>query len=230
MEYDWYNPSLKNQLTNSLHFSFGYPKWALLEGQYNLLTNYTYFRNLEPTLRKISYLNTISKKEEELIVAPEQYDGMIQYFKLRITQELDFWKFTLVNTAQYQNVSQSIESNDFNPLNVPEWNLRISFLFSSQIFNKALFLQTGITAQYFTEFYADRYSAPIGEFISQNHTKIGEFPRLDFFINAKIQQTRLFIKYEHFNSDSTGYNYYSAPFTPYRDSAIRFGLVWNFFQ
>ena len=230
LEYDWYNPSLKNQLTNSLHFSFGYPKWGLLEVQYNLLTNYTYFRNLEPTLRKISYINTISNKEEELIVAPEQYDGMIQYFKLRITQELDFWKFTLVNTAQYQNVSQSRESNDFNPLNVPEWNLRTSFLFSSQIFNKALFLQTGITAQYFTEFYADRYSAPIGEFISQNHTKIGEFPRLDFFINAKIQQTRLFLKYEHFNSDSSGYNYYSAPFTPYRDSAIRFGLVWNFFQ
>ena len=77
---------------------------------------------------------------------------------------------------------------------------------------------------------ADRYSAPIGEFVVQNHTLIGEFPRIDFFVNAKVQQTRIFFKYEHINSDRTGYNFYSAPFTPYRDSIIRFGIVWNFFQ
>jgi hypothetical protein len=229
LEYDWYNPSLKNQLTNSLNFSFVHPKWGTLEGQYELLNNYTYFRNLKPVLRKISYYSAISKKEEELLVAPEQYEGTIGYLKLRFSQQLDFWKFTWANTAQYQQVSHDGDI-DFKPLNVPEWNLRSSFLFSSQLFNKALYLQTGVTAHYFTDFYADRYSPHLGEFVSQNHTKIGKFPRLDFFINAKIQQTRLFLKYEHFNSDMTGYNFYSAPFTPYRDSSIRFGLVWNFFQ
>ena len=225
LEYDWYNPSLKNQLTNSLNFSFVHPKWGTLEGQYELLNNYTYFRNLKPVLRNYA----ISKKEEELLVAPEQYEGTIGYLKLRFSQQLDFWKFTWANTAQYQQVSHDGDI-DFKPLNVPEWNLRSSFLFSSQLFNKALYLQTGVTAHYFTDFYADRYSPHLGEFVSQNHTKIGKFPRLDFFINAKIQQTRLFLKYEHFNSDMTGYNFYSAPFTPYRDSSIRFGLVWNFFQ
>ena len=229
LEYDWYNPSLKNQLTNSLNFSFVHPKWGTLEGQYELLNNYTYFRNLKPVLRKISYYYAISKKEEELLVAPEQYEGTIGYLKLRFSQQLDFWKFTWANTAQYQQVSHDGDI-DFKPLNVPEWNLRSSFLFSSQLFNKALYLQTGVTAHYFTDFYADRYSPHLGEFVSQNHTKIGKFPRLDFFINAKIQQTRLFLKYEHFNSEMTGYNFYSAPFTPYRDSSIRFGLVWNFFQ
>jgi hypothetical protein len=230
VEYDWYNPSLKNQLTNSLNFSFGHPKWGKLEGQYELLNNYTYFKNLEPVLRKVSYILAINKKEEELIVSPQQYQETIQYLKLRYSQQLDFWRFTLVNTAQYQKVSHEGDRSNFLPLNVPEWNLRSSFLFSSELFNKALYLQTGITAQYFTEFFADRYSAHLGEFVSQNHTKIGKFPRLDFFINAKIQQTRLFLKYEHFNSDMTGYNFYSAPFTPYRDSSIRFGLVWNFFS
>ncbi len=231
IEYDWYNPSQKNQLTNSLNFSFGHPKWGKLEGQYELLNNYTYFKNLLPGSGQDSKsARDDIKKEEQLVVSPEQYEGTIQYLKLRFSQQLDFWKFTLANKAQYQQVSHGSEENVFQPLNVPEWNLRTSFLFSSQLFNKALYLQTGITAQYFTEFYADRYSAHLGEFVSQNHTKIGKFPRLDFFINAKIQQTRLFLKYEHFNSDMTGYNFYSAPFTPYRDSSIRFGLVWNFFQ
>lgn len=230
LEYDWYHPSLNNQQINSLHFTVGHPQWVTFEGQYEMLNNYTYFRNLMPVYRKVSYYFSTQKKEEELVVAPEQYEGTIQYLKLRISQQLDFWKFTLANTAQYQQVTHSGEETDFKPLNVPEWNLRTSFLFSSQLFNKALYIQTGITAQYFTKFYADRYSAHLGEFASQNHTKIGDFPRLDFFINAKIQQTRLYLKYEHFNSGSTGYNFYSAPFTPYRDSAIRFGLVWNFFK
>ena len=230
VEYDWYNPNLKNQLINTLNFSFGHPKWGKLEGQYELLNNYAYFKNILPDNGQDSDSSRDDiKKEEELVVSPEQYEGTIGYLKLRFSQQLDFWKFTLSNTAQYQQVSHD-EDIDFKPLNVPEWNLRTSFLFSSQLFNKALYLQTGITAQYFTEFYADRYSAHLGEFVSQNHTKIGKFPRLDFFINAKIQQTRLFLKYEHFNSDMTGYNFYSAPFTPYRDSSIRFGLVWNFFQ
>lgn len=228
--YDWFNPGLNNQLINSINFTFGHSKWGTIEGQYEILNNYTYFRNLLPVYKKISFYYGTNKKEEELLVVPEQYGGTIQYLKLRFSQQLDFWRFSLVNTAQYQQVSQSGEEMDFNPLNVPEWNVRTSFLFSSELFNKALYLQTGITAQYFTKFYADRYSAHLGEFVSQNHTQIGKFPRLDFFVNAKIQQTRLFLKYEHFNSDRTGYDYYSAPFTPYRDSTIRFGLVWNFFQ
>ena len=227
-EYNWYNPDFKNQLINTLNFTFAYPKWGTIEGKYEVLNNYTYFKNLLPDSRLGPEEFSI-KKEEELVVTPEQYKGTVGYLKLRFSQQLDFWKFTLSNTAQYQQVSHDGDI-DFKPLNVPEWNLRTSFLFSSQLFNKALYLQTGITAQYFTEFYADRYSAHLGEFVSQNHTKIGKFPRLDFFVNAKIQQTRLFLKYEHFNSDITGYNYYSAPFTPYRDSSIRFGLVWNFFQ
>ncbi len=229
-EYNWHNPDFKNQLINTLNFTFAYPKWATIEGKYEVLNNYTYFKNLLPDSRLgPEEVSDDIKKEEELVVTPEQYKGTVGYLKLRFSQQLDFWKFTLFNTAQYQQVSHD-GAIDFKPLNVPEWNLRTSFLFSSQLFNKALYLQTGITAQYFTEFYADRYSAHLGEFVSQNHTKIGKFPRLDFFVNAKIQQTRLFLKYEHFNSDITGYNYYSAPFTPYRDSSIRFGLVWNFFQ
>ncbi len=230
VQYDWYNPDFKNQLINTLNFTFAYPKWGTIEGKYEVLNNYTYFKNLLPDSRLgLEEFSDDIKKEEELVVTPEQYKGTVGYLKLRFSQQLDFWKFTLSNTAQYQQVSHDGDI-DFKPLNVPKWNLRTSFLFSSKLFNKALYLQTGITAQYFTEFYADRYSAHLGEFVSQNHTKIGKFPRLDFFVNAKIQQTRLFLKYEHFNSDITGYNYYSAPFTPYRDSSIRFGFVWNFFQ
>ena len=70
----------------------------------------------------------------------------------------------------------------------------------------------------------------ISEFVTQEYRMIGDFPRFDFFFNAKIQQTRVFIKVEHFNSSFTGYDYYSDPFNPYRDMSVRLGLVWNFFS
>ncbi len=76
----------------------------------------------------------------------------------------------------------------------------------------------------------DDYSPVLGEFFTQNSVENGNFPMLDFFVNARIRQTRIFVKAEHFNSGFTGSKFYSAPNTPYRDFMVRFGLVWNFFQ
>ncbi len=73
------------------------------------------------------------------------------------------------------------------------------------------------------------YDPVLAEFYVQDKTEVGNFPRLDFFINAKVRQTRIYFKLEHFNSSFTGYKFYSAPNYPYRDFAIRFGVVWNFF-
>jgi hypothetical protein len=92
-----------------------------------------------------------------------------------------------------------------------------------------MYLETGITFNYFTEYNMNAYDPLLAEFYTQNQTKLGGFPRMDFFVNAKIRQTRIYIKAEHFNSHFTGYEYFSAPNNPYRDFTVRFGLVWNFF-
>ncbi len=93
-----------------------------------------------------------------------------------------------------------------------------------------MFLQTGIVLNYFSSYFANDYNAVTSEFFVQSQKKIGNYPNLDFFLNAKIQRARIFVKLEHFNASLTGANYYSAPTTPYRDMHIRFGLVWDFFN
>jgi hypothetical protein len=115
-------------------------------------------------------------------------------------------------------------------VNVPQLTTRNTLYYTGHVFKKAMLLQTGITLNYFTKYYANDYNPLLGEFYVQNETKIGNFPMLDFFVNARIRQTRLFLKAEHFNSAVTGFNFYSAPNYPYRDFMIRFGLVWNFFK
>ena len=93
-----------------------------------------------------------------------------------------------------------------------------------------MYLQTGFSFKYFSKYYANEYNPLVSSFHIQSNKKIGGFPMIDFFVNAKIKQTRLYLKAEHINSTATGNNFYSSPSYPYRDFLIRFGLVWNFFN
>ena len=144
---------------------------------------------------------------------------------VKASKEIKFWKLALDNTILYQTVNQAD-----NIVNVPQITTRNTLYFSDYVFKRAMLIQTGFTFQYFTKYYGNDYNPLIGEFYVQNEKKIGDFPRVDFFINARVRQTRLFLKAEHFNSAMTGNNFYSAPNYPYRDFMIRFGLVWNFFK
>ena len=158
------------------------------------------------------------------VIKPRQYNQSIQYLRIKAQKEFRFGKFALDNTVMYQNVT-----SDDNVLNVPNVIARNTLYYTDEVFKKALKFQTGITLNFFTEYNGNGYDPLLAEFYTQNQTKIGGFPRLDFFINAKVRQTRIYIKAEHFNSSFTGYDYFSAPNNPYRDFAVRFGLVWNFF-
>jgi len=158
------------------------------------------------------------------VIKPRQYNQSIQYLRIKAQKEFRLGKFALDNTVMYQNVT-----SDDNVLNVPNVITRNTLYYTDEVFEKALKFQTGITLNFFTEYNGNGYDPLLAEFYTQNQTKIGAFPRLDFFINAKVRQTRIYIKAEHFNSSFTGYDYFSAPNNPYRDFAVRFGLVWNFF-
>ena len=177
------------------------------------------------TLEDKLYFSNTSTADNTITLSPQQYGGTIKYLSLKLSKEFRYGKFALDNTILYQQVEQN------DPIvNVPKFTTRNTFYYSDFLFKRALFLQTGITFNYFTEFYANDYNPVVGDFYVQNQKQIGEFPMLDFFINAKVRQTRIYLKAEHFNSSFTGNDFYSAPSYPYRDFIVRFGLVWNFFQ
>ena len=220
VNYNWNNDDWLLQKTTALTAEIGHPKWGVLSMKIQGIDDYLFFKDTTPK----DQINKI------FTIYPTQSKDRLNYVKTRFFQHLKFWKFGLINTVQYQKVVSRGQDSDFMPLNVPEWITRSSLVLETFLFKRALFIQTGATFQYFSKYYANQYHPILGEFASQNHTQIGNFPRVDLFLNAKIQKTRLFLKYEHFNSDRTGYDYYSSPFVPYRDGVIRFGLGWNMFQ
>jgi hypothetical protein len=213
--YNW-NNNFKNEKINAITGSATTP-WANASLEYLVLNDYLYFKDIATDDQKANLIQ---------IVNPAQYGKTINYLSLKVNKEFRFRNFALDNTLLYQKVDQSEKI-----LNVPEIVTRNTLYYSNYFFKKkALFLQVGVTFNYFTNYYANEYNPVIGEFFVQDQKKIGNFPNLDFFINGKIQRTRIYFKAEHFNSSFTGNNFYSSPNNPYRDFTIRFGLVWNFFQ
>jgi len=208
LNYNWQN-NFKNQTSKQLAINFNSKKFGTLQIDYNTLNNYLYFTK---------------EGAIDASVKPFQFDKTVNYIRAKLSNEISYSNFSLNNTVLYQTVTDGEEV-----LNVPQIVTRHSLYYTNELFKKALFLQTGVTFSYFSSYYMNRYDPLLAEFYVQNTTEVGNFPRIDFFINAKIRQTRLFLKAEHLNSSFTGYNFYSAPNYPYRDFIVRFGIVWNFF-
>jgi hypothetical protein len=213
-KYNWANDFV-NEKINAISVNAD-TKWVSLSLQLNSINDHLYFADVSTDAER-----AVSTQ----IVAPAQYGKAINYVSLKVSKEFVVGKWALDNTLLFQKVDQP----DLI-LNVPEFLTRNTFYYSDHMFEKRLFFQTGIELNYFTSYHSDSYNPLIGEFFVQDRVKIGNYPLFDFFVNAKIQRTRIYFKAEHFNSLFSKNNYLSAPDYPYRDFLIRFGLVWNFFN
>lgn len=205
--YNWQN-NFNTIKTQQLDFEVKSKKWVNAKVQASTINDYVYF-------------------EKDIVteqVRPFQNDKSISYLKVRLDKDIRYKHFGLHNTIQYQTVDDENEV-----FNVPEFITRNTLYYENFAFKKAMYFQTGVTLNYFTQYHINDYNPLLSEFYVQREIEIGNFPRLDFFIDAKIRQTRLFLKLEHFNAAFTGREYFTAPNYPYRDFIVRFGLVWNFF-
>ena len=216
--YNWDNSNVfEKERASSLKGELLSKTWGHLMVKYSNLDNYTYFA---PVSEEV-----IADGLDNAFIKPLQEGNTVSHLKVKYQKEVKVGMFALNNTVMYQNVTQ-----DSQVLNVPQLVTRNTLYFSSDVFKKAMFLQTGVTFKYFTAYNMNGYNPVLGEFYVQNKEELGGYPLLDFFINARIQQTRIYLKAEHFNASFSGYDYYAAPNYPYRDFVIRFGLVWNFFS
>lgn len=208
--YNWFN-DFKNEKINNLEAT-AKTQWFEASVQLSSFKDYLYFSNDATDV-------------QQQIITPKQYDKTINYLSIKVGREFKWWKLALDNTVLYQKADQEDDI-----LNVPQIVTRNSLYYTDYFFKRALFLQTGFIFNYFTKYYINDYNPVIAESFVQNQREVGEFPMIDFFVNARIRQTRIFFKVEHLNSRMTGNTFYTAPNYPYRDFMIRFGLVWTFFQ
>ena len=206
--YNW-KTDLNNVKTQELKFEINTKKFGNASVSYTGIDDYAYF----------------GIKENDSTPSPLQASERVDYLKIKAGKEFKYGKFGLDNTLMYQQVLSGE-----TVFNVPQIITRNSLYFEDHWFKRALFMQTGVTFQYFTKYNMNAYDPVLAEFYVQNDQELGGFPLVDIFFNAKIRQTRIFFVYENFTSLFGGKNeHFSAPGQPYRDNVLRFGLVWNFF-
>lgn len=210
VNYNWKN-DFNNEKTNTLKVEAN-TQWVTASLQLATINDHLFFSDDDPS-------------EQVQLVSPKQYGKTIGYLGIKVGREFRWRKWALDNTLLYQNVTQ-----EDDVLNVPQLVTRNTLYYSDRLFKKAMQIQTGVIFNYFTSHYINDYNPLLAEAFVQNEKKAGDFPMLDFFVNARIRQCRIFLKAEHFNSGFTGNDFYTAPNYPYRDFMIRFGLVWTFFQ
>lgn len=88
----------------------------------------------------------------------------------------------------------------------------------------------GVDIYYNTSFKGYKYSPALAQFYNQDKITIGDYPRMDVFVNLQVKSVRFFFVYQHFNSDWFGQNYYSAVQYPYNKHAFKIGISWTFYN
>lgn len=206
--YNW-KTEFNNVKTQELEFELKTPKFGNARVSYTGIDDYTYF----------------GIRATDSTPTPMQHSGRVDYLKVQLRKEFRFGKFGLDNTIVYQDVFDG-----GSVFNVPKIITRNTVYYEDHWFKRALFLQTGVGFNYFSKYHMNAYDPVLAEFYVQNDQKLGGFPLVDLFFNARVQQTRIYFIYENFTALFGGKrDYFSAPGYPYRDNVLRFGLVWNFF-
>ena len=88
----------------------------------------------------------------------------------------------------------------------------------------------GVTVNYTTQFNGNAYRPSTGLFYRQDETAIGNYPYIDFFLNAQVRELTAFLTLEHVNAGWFDHRYFNVPHYPTTDFVIRFGLRWSFYN
>lgn len=207
VNYNWLN-DFDNVNTQSLNLRFFSKALVDVDLEYTRIGNFSYFA-----------------KDDDGNVKPFQYDGQVNYARIKASRDFEFGKFGLANTVAFQ---ETLDGNEV--LNVPSFITRNSFYYQDHWFKRALYLQTGITAKYFSDYYMNAYDPVLAEFYVQNREEFKGLRSVDFFFNGKIKQARIFFILERLDAVILGNTAFVAPGYPSRDFTVRFGMVWNFFM
>ncbi|MCH5240448.1 MAG: putative porin [Muribaculaceae bacterium] len=154
---------------------------------------------------------------------PQQYGGNVQVFSASLYQELKFGILHWNNSINYQKSSNS----DILPL--PELAV-YSNLFLKFIAFKVLKVQFGVDCDYYTSYKSLTYQPATMSFHVQgeNPIKVGNYPLINVYVNARLYKTRFYIQYSHLNQGWFSSNYFFMPHYPMNPRRLEMGLSIDF--
>ena len=159
------------------------------------------------------------------LVVPEQTPIGIQNISAFIHKDVLLFKHLGIN-AKYNYQSSSYQAI----VSVPNHVINGALYYQGNLFKRALQIQIGFNAQYFSSFYGYAYMPATNQYYVQTTKQVGNYPYVDFFLNARIKPVRIFVKIDHVTQGLMGTNYSLTPGYLQNDRAFKFGVNWLFFD
>ncbi len=153
-----------------------------------------------------------------------QYIGSVPVASAFLKKDFTFFNWHFNNSILYQNIPDS------TIIRLPEYVLEHSLYYENDLFKNAMRLQIGASVYFVSNYFSDKYMPAIGQFYLQDEKQYGNYPFIDFFINARIKSVRVFFKIDHLNSGWMGNKYQMTPKYPMNDRAFKLGISWRFFD
>ncbi|MBP8791151.1 MAG: putative porin [Breznakibacter sp.] len=153
----------------------------------------------------------------------DQNEDLIQVLSVEAAKHFKWLRLNSVNQAVWQYTSNS------NALPLPDLTLYSSNFYENILF-KVLTFQIGFDLHYHTKYYTPYYYPAIGQFISQDYRKVGNYPFADVFLNLQLKRARIYVKYDHINKGWPDNNYFYTVGYPANPRSLKFGVSWNFYD
>lgn len=153
-----------------------------------------------------------------------QYKVPVTVMSAFVKKDFSLSHWHLNNKMTYQYVP------GITAIRLPEYVLEHSLYYASNMFKDAMNIQIGVSLFYTAAYYANAYMPATAQFYLQNEKKQGNYPFVDFFLNAQIKSVRIFFKIDHLNSGMAGSNYALTPNYPMNTRAFKLGISWRFYD
>ena len=166
--------------------------------------------------------NTINPIYFDYFGTQSQFDGTAQVIQMELRSQLALGKFTVRPKAVYQYWGGP------NIYQLPEWYADVRLDYEKAAFKNTLNLLFGINLRWYSTTELMAYSPDVSAFTLSNQSSFGNYPFIDFYLNARVQKVRFFLKANHVNSGLMGYKYLAAENYPVRDRQFLVGINWIF--
>lgn len=114
---------------------------------------------------------------------------------------------------------------------IPEFFANSRVFYDSPMFNENLFIQIGLEGRYRSDYFADAYNPALQNFHLQNDFLVLAYPVVDFFLNARINRTRILLRFNHLNINTLSEpGYFVTPYFTGLKRALDIGISWPLFD
>jgi len=114
---------------------------------------------------------------------------------------------------------------------IPEILVNSRLFYESSMFDENIFVQIGLEGRYRSDNLADFYNPAFQQFHIQNVFNVFAYPVVDFFLNARINRTRVLLRMNHINMNMMSQpGYFVTPYFTGLQRTLDIGISWPLFD